>query len=346
MGTEGHRAGTVCAEAFGDSYEASDEHGLDLQLFARMCRIRAFEESLKRLFAKGQLPGFVHLYIGEEAIAVGANSVLRQDDKITSTHRGHGHLIAKGADVRLMMAEIMGRVTGYCKGKGGSMHIAEYAIGILGANGIVGGGIPIATGSALADSYFGRDSVTVAFFGDGASNQGVLHEAMNLASVWRLPVVFLCENNGYTEWMRTEDITAGQIADRGRAFGLECATVDGNDVHAVRQAATAATELARAGGGPSLIEAVTYRIPAHNEGEEVFSGKYRPDEEIAHWRERDPILLHRQRILAHEAPAAPVLEAIEEHQRALVEEAVAFALASEHPEPASALEDLYADGAA
>src|SRR5438128_623633 len=180
---------------------------LALALYERMIRIRAFEQKVQQLFKLGKLPGFVHLYIGEEAVAVGACSVLRDGDRITSTHRGHGHLIAKGADVERMMAELFGRRSGYRKGKGGSMHIFDFGLGILGANGIVGGGIPIATGAALADRVLGRDHVTIAFFGDGAANQGVLHEALNLSSVWSLPVVYLCENNQYTEWMRTEDIT-------------------------------------------------------------------------------------------------------------------------------------------
>ena len=175
----------------------ADARSTDLELYARMMRIRCFEETVQELHKRGQIPGAAHLYIGEEAIAVGACSVLRDDDKITSTHRGHGHLIAKGADVRLMMAEIYGRRDGYCKGKGGSMHICDVSLGILGANGIVGGGIPIATGAGLADSVLGRDNVTVCFFGDGAANQGVLHEALNLSAVWRLPVIYICENNQY-----------------------------------------------------------------------------------------------------------------------------------------------------
>ena len=260
------------AAEVGSSYQGRTQTERELKILARMVRIRLFEEQLQQLFSKGQLPGFVHLYVGEEAIAVGACSVLRDDDKITSTHRGHGHLIAKGAEPALMMAEIMGKRTGLCQGKGGSMHIADYSLGILGANGIVGGGIPIATGSALADSVLGRDTVTVCFFGDGAANQGVLLEALNLSSVWQLPVVYLCENNGYTEWMRTQDITAGEIADRARAFGVPATAVDGNDVAAVQRSVQAAADRARGGGGPSLIEAKTYRILAHNEGKRHSPG--------------------------------------------------------------------------
>jgi acetoin:2,6-dichlorophenolindophenol oxidoreductase subunit alpha len=327
------------------SYDTEVSGRLDLTLYARMILIRSFERKLQELFSRGRLPGFVHLYVGEEAIAVGACSVLRRDDKITSTHRGHGHLIAKGADVRKMMAEIMGKATGLCHGKGGSMHIADYSLGILGANGIVGGGIPIATGSALADRTLGRDRVTVCFFGDGAANQGVLLEALNLSSIWQLPVVFLCENNGYTEWMRTGDITAGEIAERARPFGVRSAAVDGNDVLAVRTCVGAAVSRARAGGGPSLIEARTYRMLAHNEGEEAFSGVYRRAAEIALWRERDPIDRLAVR-LAGLGTDGLLLEELTNAARDEVESAVEFATASPDPEPADALTDLFAEAGA
>jgi acetoin:2,6-dichlorophenolindophenol oxidoreductase subunit alpha len=319
---------------------------LNLALFARMTLIRSFERKLQELFSRGRLPGFVHLYVGEEAIAVGACSVLRRDDKITSTHRGHGHLIAKGADPRLMMAEIMGKATGLCHGKGGSMHIVDYSLGILGANGIVGGGIPIATGSALADRTLGRDRVTVCFFGDGAANQGVLLEALNLSSIWQLPVIYVCENNGYTEWMRTADITAGEIAERARPFGVPSAAIDGNDVLAVRESVGAAVSRARAGGGPSLIEARTYRMLAHNEGEEAFSGVYRPAEEIAQWRERDPIDRFAAWLADEPGADRSVLEKITQAARDEVDAAVAFAVASPDPEPADALTDVYAQAGA
>jgi len=316
---------------------------LALELYERMILIRAFEQKVQRLFKLGKLPGFVHLYIGEEAVAVGACSALRDGDRITSTHRGHGHLIAKGADVERMMAELFGRRSGYCKGKGGSMHIFDFGLGILGANGIVGGGIPIATGAALSDSVLGRDHVTIAFFGDGAANQGVLHEAMNLSAVWSLPVVYLCENNQYTEWMRTEDITAGRIADRAHAFGIPGVQVDGNDVFAVRETVRAAVERAREGEGPSLIEAVTYRHLAHNEGEEVFSGVYRPPEEVEAWKARDPVVALRRR-LEHELDvAAGDLDALEQGERERIELAVKAAEASAFPAPAEALEDLFAE---
>jgi TPP-dependent pyruvate/acetoin dehydrogenase alpha subunit len=207
-----------------------------------MIRIRRFEERLALLFKRGKLPGFVHLYLGEEAVAVGVCSALRDDDRITSTHRGHGHLIAKGASIDRMMAELLGRVDGYCRGKGGSMHIVDFSLGIIGTNGIVGGGIPIGTGAAWGDKQQGRDNVTATFFGDGASNQGVFFEAMNLAAIWALPVIFVCENNQYTEWTSTSKLTAGRIADRGRAMNIPGVQVDGNDVLAVRQATEEAVE--------------------------------------------------------------------------------------------------------
>jgi len=317
--------------------------GLALSLYERMIRIRAFEQKVQQLFKLGKLPGFVHLYIGEEAVAVGACSVLRDGDRITSTHRGHGHLIAKGADVERMMAELFGRRSGYCKGKGGSMHIFDFGLGILGANGIVGGGIPIATGAALADRVLDRDNVTIAFFGDGAANQGVLHEALNLSAVWSLPIIYLCENNQYTEWMRTEDITSGRIADRAHAFGVPGVQVDGNDVFAVREAVSTAVDRARRGEGPSLIEAVTYRHLAHNEGEEVFSGVYRPPDEVDSWKARDPVVALRRRLEdVLDVPAAE-LDEIERRQSDEIELAVKTAEASAFPDPEEALDDLFAE---
>jgi acetoin:2,6-dichlorophenolindophenol oxidoreductase subunit alpha len=222
------------------------------------------------------------------------------------------------------------------------MHIADYSLGILGANGIVGGGIPIATGSALADRVLDRDHVTVCFFGDGAANQGVLLEALNLSAIWQLPAVFICENNGYTEWMRTADITAGSIADRARPFGVESAAVDGNDVLAVQEAVASAVRRARDGGGPSLVEARTYRMLAHNEGEEAFSGEYRPREEIEHWRARDPIDMFRAVLTDDPRVSEQTLEEVQQAARDEIDAAVKYAVASPEPEAADALTDLYA----
>jgi TPP-dependent pyruvate/acetoin dehydrogenase alpha subunit len=312
-----------------------------LEMLRIMLRIRRFEERLALLFKRGKLPGFVHLYIGEEAVAVGVCSALGAEDRITSTHRGHGHLLAKGARADRMMAELFGRVTGYCRGKGGSMHIADFGVGIIGANGIVGGGIPIATGAAWGDRQLGRDSVTVSFFGDGASNQGVFFESMNLAAIWRLPVVFVCENNGYTEWTPTERLTAGKISRRSVPFGVPGLEVDGNDVLSVHAAARQAVRRARAGEGPTLIECRTYRWHGHNEGEEAFSGQYRPEAEQQEWRERDPITQLIGRLAARGVDTA-VIEQLDVAELAAVDQAVEFAERSPFPDPEDALADLFA----
>jgi acetoin:2,6-dichlorophenolindophenol oxidoreductase subunit alpha len=306
-----------------------------------MVRIRRFEERLVDLHKRGRLPGFVHLYIGEEAIAVGVCSALRPDDRITSTHRGHGHLIAKGAQTRRMMAELFGKVDGYCRGKGGSMHIMDFSLGILGTNGIVGGGIPTATGAAFADKRLGSDRVSVAFFGDGGSNQGVFFEAMNLASIWKLPVIFLCENNQYTEWTPTTQLTAGTIAERGLAMEVPGVQIDGNDVLAVHEAASEAVLRARAGDGPTLIECMTYRHEGHNQGEEVFTGNYRNEDEIATWRKADPIDRFAEHLVSRGIAADADLTTIDAEERAGVDEAVAFAEASPYPDPDEALMHLF-----
>lgn len=313
-----------------------------LRLYRRMVRIRAFEEKVQELHKRGMLPGFVHVYIGEEAVAVGACSVLRDTDHITSTHRGHGHCIAKGADVAPMMAELFGRADGYCRGKGGSMHIIDTTLGILGANGIVGGGIPMATGSGLADAVLGRDGVTVCFFGDGAANQGVLLEALNLAAIWNLPVVYMCESNQYMEFTATTDLTAGRIYRRADPFGIPGLEVDGNDVLAVRRVVGEAVERARKGDGPTLIEAITYRFSGHSEGESAFVSGYRTEEEVESWKARDPVTCFRKLIVADTAISASELDAIDAGERAAVEAAVEFAEASPFPSPDEALEHVFA----
>lgn len=312
-------------------------------LHRTMLRIRRFEEKLAKLFKRGRLPGFVHLYIGQEATATGVCSILEPTDCITSTHRGHGHLIAKGADVNRMMAELLGKVDGLCRGKGGSMHIVDFRLGIMGTNGIVGGGIPIAVGSAWGDSHLGRNSVTVAFFGDGAANQGVLMESLNLSAIWKLPVVFVCEANGYTEWTPTERLTAGRIADRGRALTVPGEQVDGNDVLAVREATQRAVERARAGLGPTLLECQTMRWHGHNEGEEAFSGDYRPADELTSWRERDPITALRERLLDWGTHDAAALDTIDTEETERIEEALRFAQQSPEPDPEEALEHVFFD---
>ena len=314
-----------------------------LDLLDSMVKIRAFEDLLAKLFKRGKLPGFVHLYTGQEAVAVGACSVLEPADHITSTHRGHGHIIAKGAEPRRMMAEIFGRVDGYCRGRGGSMHIFDFQLGILGANGIVGGGIPLATGAALADATHGRRNVTVSFFGDGAVGQGVLYESLNLSSIWKLPLIYMCENNGYAEWMPTHTITSSDIADRAASFGMPSVTVDGNDVLAVRAATSEAAARARDGGGPSFIQAMTYRHHGHNQGEETFSGEYRSKEELSSWIERDPIALYKAHLRAEGVASEDTFESLENAARELMQEALRFAEASPFPDPATALQDIFSE---
>lgn len=314
---------------------------LQREMLRTMVRIRRFEEKLAQLFKRGQLPGFVHLYVGEEAVAVGVCSALRPDDRITSTHRGHGHLLAKGATVDRMMAELFGRVDGYCRGKGGSMHIVSFDLGIIGTNGIVGGGIPIGTGSAWGDAQLGRDNVSVVFFGDGAANQGVFFESMNLAAIWKLPVIFVCENNGYSEWTPTEKLTAGMIAQRGEPMGIPGVQVDGNDVEAVYRATATAVARARAGDGPSVIEAQTYRWHGHNEGEEAFAGQYRPNEEQEHWRGIEPISRYASLLEQLGVVSEDDYRAIDAAEQAAIEAAVDFASNSPFPEPDEALADVF-----
>src|SRR5262252_1876077 len=261
-----------------------------LRLYESMVLIRRVEERLRDDSAAGKLPGAVHLYIGEEAVAVGVSAQLGDRDYATSTHRGHGHFLAKGGDLNAMMAEIWGKRDGICRGMGGSMHVADISKGILGANGIVGAGLAIATGAAYGAKLDGDGRVAVCFFGDGASNQGVLMETLNVSTLWQLPVIFACENNLFSEFTPSREVTAGRIADRARAFSMPSHEVDGNDVVAVWQAAAQAVGRARAGGGPSFIEARTYRIRGHFEAESfvLAGGKYRDEEEIEAWRRSDP----------------------------------------------------------
>jgi acetoin:2,6-dichlorophenolindophenol oxidoreductase subunit alpha len=264
-----------------------DEPATARRTLEAMWRIRRFEEAVDDLFARGLMHGTMHLSIGQEASATGACFALRDDDAITSTHRGHGHCIAKGADLERMMAELLAKETGYCRGRGGSMHIADVATGNLGANGIVGGGIPIAAGAGLAYRLQGIDRVVVSFFGDGATNEGAFHEAVNLAAIWKLPVVFVCENNKYGMSFSTEKSMAVEtIAERSGGYGLPGVTVDGNDVEAVNEAVTTAVDRARAGDGPTLVEALTYRWKGHSKSDKNL---YRTREEISEWRDKDPI---------------------------------------------------------
>jgi TPP-dependent pyruvate/acetoin dehydrogenase alpha subunit len=316
-----------------------------LSMYRTMQTIRQFEERLRDLFKEGKVPGFVHVSIGEEASPTGVCAALTDKDYITSTHRGHGHLIAKGGKLKPMMAEIFGKSTGYCKGKGGSMHIADFSIGILGANGIVGAGLPIATGAGLAAKLRGSGEVAVCFFGDGASNEGTFHESLNIASSWKLPVVFVCENNLYGEFTAGKDVTSVKdIADRARGHDMPGIIVNGNDVLDVYETTLQAVERARRGEGPTLIECKTYRWEGHVVGEEAFLGKraYRPQEEIEEWKKRCPLVTFEKRFPASGVCTMAELEAIKGEVKREVEEAVAFALESPFPKPEEALEDMFA----
>jgi TPP-dependent pyruvate/acetoin dehydrogenase alpha subunit len=310
------------------------------ELLLRMWQIRAFEVRAMDLFEENLIRGSVHPYVGMEAIAVGACAALGPDDFITSTHRGHGHCIAKGLDLKLMMAEIIGREDGYCRGRGGSMHITAIDKGMLGADAIVAGSSAIAVGAAHGLRLQGRDGVVLCFFGDGAANQGILHEACNLGAVLSAPAVFICENN---EWAISTPAAAStriqNIADRAAGYGIPGVVVDGNDVLAVRDVAAEAVGRARAGEGPTLIEAKSYRVMPHSAATKT---DLRPVEELDAWRARDPILSF-SRYLAEEHGVEPArLEQIEEQAKREVEEAVEFAQASPRPEPEAALEDVYA----
>ena len=313
-----------------------------LWMYRKMVEIRQFEEAAGTLYQSGQLPGFLHLYIGEEATAVGVCAHLEDADYITSTHRGHGHLIAKGGKRDRMMAELFARTTGYCKGKGGSMHIADKATGILGANGVVGAGIPLAAGAGLSAKLRGTQQVAVSFFGDGATNQGVFHETLNLAAVWDLPVVFVCENNRFgmgtpqREHQRVED-----IAVRAPAYDMPGVTVDGNDVLKVYDAAQKAVTRAREGGGPTLLNCDTYRFRGHHIGDPGTS--YRDREEVQEQeRKRDPIRRLAAVLTEKEGVTEAQLSEIEAELAKDLEDALAFAKNSPEPLPEDALEDLYA----
>jgi pyruvate dehydrogenase E1 component alpha subunit len=311
-----------------------------LEMYRQMLRIRYFESKVSQLFAEGVLPGFVHLYIGQEAVAVGVCSALDDDDYITSTHRGHGHIIAKGGKLDRAMAELFGKRTGYNKGKGGSMHMAHTELGILGANGIVGGGIPIATGAGLSAKMRGTKEVAVAFFGDGASNQGTFHESINLAAAFDLPVVYVCENNLYGVGTRQSKVRKVEdIADRAIGYAIAGVIVDGNDVLEVYKAAVEAINRARRGEGPTLIECKTYRWHTHFEGE---PDTYRPPEEVAEWKAKEPIGRFEKYLEDEKIARAEELAAIRREVEKELEEAVEFAQNSPEPELYEALEDVYA----
>jgi pyruvate dehydrogenase E1 component alpha subunit len=301
-----------------------------------MRTIRAFEERVVELVNANEIAGVTHEYVGQEAVATGVCAALNPEDVVTSTHRGHGHLIAKGADVRRMMAELLGRVDGLNRGRGGSMHIADVAAGVLGANGIVAAGAPHAAGAAWAFKTDGLDRVAVTFFGEGGVNQGVLLETMNLAAIWELPVIFVCENNGYAVTMASERATAGSIVGRAAGFGMPAASVDGMDAEAVWEAASRA----RGRSGPTFLECRTYRFFGHHTAERTMKLGYRTDEEIATWRLRDPLDVTGARL------EPGVREAIDAEVERLIDEAVAFARASERPARDDALDYVWAGAGA
>lgn len=309
-------------------------------MYKQMLEIRFFEEKVFDLYAQNLVPGTIHLYLGEEAVAVGVCSLLRKDDYITSTHRGHGHCIAKGAELKRTMAEILGKKTGYCKGKGGSMHIADFKIGMLGATAVVGAGLPIAVGAGLSAKLRKTDQVVACFFGEGASNQGTFHESINMASIWKLPVIFVCENNLYAMGTRQSRVMAIEnVADRAVAYGIPGVVVDGNDVLAVYEATEKAVERARKGEGPTLIECKTYRHKGHSR---VDPAKYRPKEEVEEWLAKDPIKCFKEKLLQTNTLTESEIQQIEKEVSDEIEEAVKFAMESPYPAPEEALEDIYA----
>lgn len=313
---------------------------IERKLLETMLLIRAFDSNLPKLYNKGLIQGSSHSAIGQEAVAAGACLALRPDDYVTSTHRGHGHAIAKGADIARMMAELLGRESGFCRGKGGSMHIADFSINMLGANGIVGGNFGIATGAALSVKLQGKSNVVLSFFGEGALNQGSFLECANMAKIWNLPVIFLCENNHFAMSARPEDMLAVRsIVERANAFGIDGVDVDGMDANEVFHAVQHAAERARAGAGPQFIAAECYRFEGHFSGDSM---SYRDSREADLWRERDPIEKQRTRLLATGAIDSEVFEAMETNARQIVDQALDEAASQAFPSPEQAWEDVYA----
>jgi len=313
-----------------------------LLMYEQMTRIREFEEKVNELYMKAIMPGLAHLYSGQEAVAVGVCAALRADDDITSTHRGHGHCLAKGASVDRMFAELLGKEAGYCKGKGGSMHIADPESGNLGANAIVGGSAGIATGAALSAKMRGSDQVVVCFFGEGALGQGILYEVMNMASLWKLPVIYVCENNLYNEYTHYSEALAGEITARPQAFGINVESVDGQDVQQVYEVMKRLVARARRGEGPSFLECKTYRYYGHHVGD-ISRSYYRPKEEEQEWRaNRDPLKILAQRLVSQKLTDDYILERIRTEVQAEVEAGVQFAMAAAYPAPEEVDQDVYA----
>ncbi|MBA7540696.1 Acetoin:2,6-dichlorophenolindophenol oxidoreductase subunit alpha [subsurface metagenome] len=322
------------------SYDLKKEN--ILKMYQDMLKIRYFENKITDLYSKGLMPGLAHLYIGEEAVAVGVCANLTERDFAVSTHRGHGHLIAQGADLKKMMAEVLGKETGYCKGKGGSMHIMDVSKGILGANGIVGAGIPIATGSAYSAKVRGTDQVTISFFGDAASNQGTFHESVNMAAAWKLPVVYVCENNLYGISVDIRKVTATKdLAIRAKAYNIPGVVVDGNDALEVYKVSQEAIERARKGEGPSLIECKTYRWKGHHVGDP--GQVYRLDKENEEWKEHCPLKTFRERLIKEKISSEKELNLIEKDTKKMIKEAADFAIQSPCPDEKEAYEDLFVE---
>lgn len=302
-----------------------------MRMYSQMVRIRTFEDNANQLYLAGKMQGLTHMYSGEEAVAVGICEALTDSDRITSTHRGHGHCVAKGANYKEMFCELLGKLEGYCRGKGGSMHIADQSHGNLGANAIVGGSMGIATGSALRAKLLGQDDVTVCFFGDGATAQGLLYEVMNMAALWKLPVIFACENNGYSEYTKTEEIAAGSITARAEAFGIEAFQIDGQDVLAVNELSKKLVARCRDGDGPFFLELMTYRYHGHHVGD-INREYYRSKKEEADWKEnRDPIIRFRGWLVEQGIAKEDEIEALNEQIRQDAKEAVAYAEAAAYP---------------
>ena len=311
-----------------------------LKMYETMVTIRRFDETAAQMARQGIIYGSFHTYVGEEAIAVGVAFNLKDEDAIASTHRGNGHFIARGADLKKMFAECLGKGNGYCKGKGGKMHLAMLEPGFITANGIVGGGLPIGTGFGLHFHMKKKDNVSIAFFGDGAANQGAFHECVNMAAVWKLPVVYICENNQYAiSTSVNESLSAEHVADRGVGYGIPGVLVDGNDVFAVYEVVGEAIKRARAGEGPTLVECLTYRLRGHHEGD---IQNYRTEEEVEEWKKKDPILRVKKALLENLGATEEELKAIEEKVEKEVQEAAEYAKNSPWPEPETLMEDIYA----
>jgi acetoin:2,6-dichlorophenolindophenol oxidoreductase subunit alpha len=329
-----------------EAEQASEQYRLPrallLDIYERMVTIRRFEDTVYDVYSRGIMPGLAHLYTGMEAVAVGVCVTLRRSDNITSTHRGHGHLLAKGGDPRRMFSELLGKESGYNRGKGGSMHIVDLSLGILGANGVVGGGLGIATGAGLSAKIRGEDRISVAFFGDGALNEGLFYEAANMAALWQLPVVYIMENNNYGEYTPAIKSTAGSGPARAEAMGIPARSVDGNDVLAVHEAAVWATEWARAGQGPAFVECKTYRWRGHHMGDQGDTYGYRGPDEIEAWMKLCPIQRFKRYLVGGGLVDEQQLNDMDERIQQQIDDAVEFAKNAPYPDPAEVYQDVYA----